>query len=107
MGFSNIYSITDLNLLNSENIIKHLKEEHINLNKICFRSKDIEIHTQKNGEFKIISKNYYGDLYKFQAINSNGLIINLSSPDNKISKLEINSEVNLTIDNSKIITLQK
>ena len=107
MGFSNIYSISDLQQLNSENIIKHLKEEHINLNKICFRSKDIEIHPQKNGEFKIISKNYYGDLYKFQAINSNGLIINLSSSDNKISKLEINSEVNLTIDNSKIISLQK
>ena len=43
----------------------------------------------------------------FKLLNNNGLIINVSSSDNNISKLEINTLVNLKINNEKIITLEK
>ncbi len=107
MGFSNIFSISNIEQINSNNILNYLTEENNHSNKLCFRSKDVEIISQNNGDFKIISKNYYGDSYKFQAINSNGLIINVSSSDNNISKLEIDTLVNLKINNQKIITLEK
>ena len=106
MGFANVFSIKDLNNINNNNLVDYLETEDSHTNKLCFRSKDIDFTISEQGNFRVISKNYYGDSHKFQVINSKGLIINLSISDSNTSKITLNTKIDLKINNNKIVLLK-
>ena len=58
MGFTNVFSISDLNNINTNNLVDYLEAEELHANKLCFRSKDIDFTISDQGSFRVISKNY-------------------------------------------------
>ena len=88
------------------NFFKILKDKEIGKQKICFRSNNVNFKIHTNGEFKVVSKQYFGGMYQIEVANDNNILINLMSDEFFSNNIQINDNLNLTIDSKDIIFLE-
>ena len=107
MGFSNIFSIESDDVINKKNILSNLSSENEMKNKICFRSNNILYEKNNNGEFKVISKQYYGGVYSIDIINNRDTTINIITEEITARDISIGDLLNININTENIIKLEK
>ena len=107
MGFSNIFSIESDDVINQKNILSNLSSENEMKNKICFRSNNILYEKNNNGEYKVISKQYYGGVYSIDIINNRNTNINIITEEITARDISIGDLLNINIKAENIIKLEK
>ncbi len=107
MGFSNIFSIESDDALNKNNIFSNLYLENEMKSKICFRSSNVLYEKNNNGEYKVISKQYYGGVYSIDTINKRGTKINIITEEIIAKNICIGDLLSLSINIENIIKLEK
>ena len=106
MGFSNIFSIKNRDELDISNFFNTLANSDVENQKICFRSNNVNFKIDNNGEFKVVSKQYFGGMYQIEVSNHRNVLINLMSDETISNDMKIGDNLNLSIESKDIIFLE-
>ena len=107
MGFSNIFSVDNNDSNTLQNIFSKLTMENNNKNKITFRANYVDFDKKKDGNFKVISKQYFGGVYQIEVINNHKLIINIITEENIANSIILGDTLDLKINPENIVFLKK
>lgn len=107
MGFSNIFSIESNKLNNHKDFLLNLSSEHDHETKICFRSNKINIDKKTDGNFIVISMQYYGSVYSMNVKNDQDININIITEEIIAKNIAIGDSLHLSIKPEDIINLEK
>jgi ABC-type Fe3+/spermidine/putrescine transport system ATPase subunit len=106
MGFSNIFSIKNRDKLDISNFFNTLENNDIENQRICFRSNNVNFKTDNSGEFKVVSKQYFGGMYQIEVSNNKNILINLMSDETISNGIKIGDSLSLSIESKDIILLE-
>ena len=62
---------------------------------------------KKDGNFKVISKQYFGGVYQIEVINNHKLIINIITEENIANSIILGDTLDLKINPENIVFLKK
>ena len=83
-----------------------LENNDIENQKICFRSNNVNFKNNNSGEFKVVSKQYFGGMYQIEVSNHRNILINLMSDETISNDMKIGDNLNLSIETKDIIFLE-
>ena len=105
MGFSNIFSFEEGKSI-TDNFFLNIKNEDVKPQKLCFRSNNVNFEKNVDGNFKVISKQYFGGVYQLEVEKDKILNIQIITEENVANKINVGDKLNLSIDKENIIFLE-